>query len=360
MAINIRSINCPNCGASVSYDENHKTVNCSFCGAVLDMTEEYGPKQDRIRDDIQDMQIKQIMNNMNGQTTNARDADMKRKKSLALKIVFTIIGVYLGLYIIGAVITFIVMGAKAGKMISTGGSSQTKEVEVDPFENLTISYYGKSGQASGRIHDSNVYGISSLEKKISDLEGLSNGDTVTVEYKTDHVENSGKKYILTQTKKTFTVEGLEEYVTDIHDVGEEDYAVLEKGAINLAKSTCESDLPGYLPDSFELCAIYTLVKKDFSEQMSVFIISFDYNGDEGAGTGYFMAEYDEVVRLASGDYRINFNPKVFTYSRESYFGGFTLTSGHSTWDAAYADVYLNNKADYNVYENYISEELSGK
>ena len=87
MAINIRSINCPNCGASVSYDENHKTVNCSFCGAVLDMTEEYGPKQDRIRDDIQDMQIKQIMNNMNGQNTNARDADMKRKKSLALKIV---------------------------------------------------------------------------------------------------------------------------------------------------------------------------------------------------------------------------------------------------------------------------------
>ncbi len=362
MAINIRSVNCPNCGAAVSYDENHKTVNCSFCGAVLDMTEEYAAKNDRVRDDIQDMQIRQIMNNMNTGNPNTvrQDPNVKKSKKIALTIILSIVAVYAFIYIVGMVITLGVAGSRLMKKSGSGSSSKMSVVEIDPFENISISYYGKSGQASGRVYDSNLYGISSLEKKTTNMEGLSNGDTITVKYKSDSVERGDVKYVLKPTEKTFTVEGLEEYVTDIHDVGEEDYAILEKGAVNLAKSQCEEDLSGYLPDTFKVCAVYSLVKKDYSDQSTVFIVSFDYDGEKGVSTGYFMAEYGDITRLASGEYRIDFNPGVFLYSRESYLGGFTLTSGHSSWDATYTDVYLNNKADYYIYENYINEELTGK
>ena len=358
MAIKVRSITCPNCGASVSYDENKKTVKCEFCGAALDMTEEYGPKADRMRDDIQDMQIKQIMNDMNGQ--NPRRTDTKKAKKLALTIILSIVGVYFFLYLIGGLIYFTTVGKKVVQLSGSQSGSSEKEVEVDPFVKLNINYSGISGRASARLSDTNVYDISTMEKTTTSMENLSNGDTITVKYDTDTVKKGNTKYILSRTEKTYTVSGLDEYVTDVRDIGEEDYEILKKGAVNCAISECDSDFSSYVPGSFEVCAVYTLVKKDYSDQQTIFVVSFDYNEGGGVKTGYFMAEYSDMTRLASGEYRINFNPGVYLYSCESYFGGFTLTSGHSTWDATYADVYLNNKADWFICESYLNEELAGK
>ena len=358
MAIKVRSITCPNCGATVSYDENKKTTRCEFCGAELDMTEEYGPKHDRMRDDIQDMQIRQIMKDMNGR--NSRKTDTAKTKKTALTIVLSIVGVYFFISLVGGLIYFVVLGKKTMQLAGTQSVSSPVEVEVDPFVKLSINYSGISGRASGRLSDANVHDISTLEKTTTGLENLSNGDTITVKYDTDTVKKGNTKYVLTRTEKTFTVSGLDEYVTDVRDVGEEDYEILKKGAVSYAISECDSDFSSYVPGSFEVCAVYTLVKKDYSDQETIFVVSFDYNEGDGVKTGYFMAEYSDMTRLASGEYRINFNPGVYIYSCESYFGGFTLTSGHSTWDATYADVYLNNKADWFISVSYLSDELADK
>ncbi|MCR4640536.1 MAG: hypothetical protein K5697_00720 [Lachnospiraceae bacterium] len=355
MAIKVRPITCPNCGASVSYDESKKTTKCEFCGAALDMTEEYGPKMDRMRDDMQDMQIRKIMKDMNGQNSQKPDTMKARKK--ALTIILTIVGVYFFLYLIGGLVYLTVVGKKAGQFAGSRSGSSVTEVEVDPFDKLKITYSGISGRASARLSDSNEYDVRSLKKTTTELEDLSNGDTITVTYDTDKVTVGKTRYVLTRTEKTYTVSGLDEYVSDVCDVGEEDYEILKKGAIALAKSQCDSDFPCYVPDSFALYAVYTLVKKDYSDQETVFVVSFDYAGEDGSGTGYFMAEYSDITRLASGEYRINFNPGVYIYSRESYYGGFTLTSGHTTWDATYADVYLNNKADWFICVSYKNDEL---
>ena len=93
MAINVKTVTCPACGAKVNYDENNKIAKCEFCGAVLDMTEEYGEKKDRERDDMQDMQIKNIMSKMNGRTTtnNTVNINKAKKKALIIVIVFIFI-----------------------------------------------------------------------------------------------------------------------------------------------------------------------------------------------------------------------------------------------------------------------------
>ena len=349
MAINVKTITCPSCGGKVNYEEDKKTIKCDFCGMVLDITEEYGEKKDRERDDIQDMQIRNIMYNMNGRTSRNNDVNTQKAKRTALIIVIVFIFIFSGSII------FSIVG-NVFRMSSAMKSSTKSEVETDinPFDKLSISYSGVSGAATARLYDSNVHAISSLEKTTTNLENLSNGDTITVKYSKNTVKDGYTKYNFTQTEKTFTIKGLEEYVTDINDVGEEDLAILKKNAIDKAIFECDDEKFGYIEGSFDIYTIYSMVKKDYSQQRSVFIVSFDYEDpdDHEIKTGYFMAEYSNIKKLSDGSYKINFNADVFIYNRESYLGGFTVMSAHSTWDAVYTDVYLNNKSEWFIHEDY--------
>ena len=358
MAINIRSVKCPNCGATVQYDGNTRTIGCEFCGAVLDMTEVYGPKMDRERDDRQDRQISQIMNSMNAKDSGGRGTGASNRKKTVFT-VFAVIGsIYAVLILISALTYAIYFGVAMKSAYNNSGSSSSGSTrEIDPFDNIEISYYGISGSATARLYDRNTYVVSQIGKKTSDMDNLSNGDIISVTYEKDSAVQGATTYKLTETKKTYTVEGLEEYESDINVIGEEDLEEMKKNAIALAKSECESDFSEYLPGTFELCAIYSLIKKDYSQQKTVFVISFDYDGEAGVGRGYFMAEFSNITALPTGEYRIRFDPGLYQYSRESYYKGFTLTSAHSTWNAAYTDIYLNNKADWYVYENYKNDEL---
>lgn len=342
MAINVKSVTCPSCGARVKYDDSHKTAVCEFCGAVLDMTEEYGEKKDRERDDIQDMQIKHIMNNMNGRN----NAVGSRRKGAVVAICI------ISMLIVGSLTLGIVGGAmKEAKKRSQEEIQQTVS-EINPFDRLTVKYSGISGAGRARTSDTNVNAVSSIDKSMSAEDKLSNGDKIIVKYSKDTAENKNTKYVLTVTEKEFTVSGLDEYVSDITEVGEEDLESLKKNAIQKAISECDEAEFSYIKDSFKAYAVYTLVKKDFSKQMSVFVVSFDYTENEEKKTGYFMAKYSNATHLATGEYKINFTADDFSYMRETFLYGFNVTSAHSTWDAVYTEVYLNNKAEWDISEKF--------
>lgn len=355
MAINVKTITCPACGAKVNYDENSKVATCEFCGAVLDLSEWYGDKKDRERDDMQDEQIRTIMNNMhrrNVRTTQTSPEEIKRVRKKVLIIVFSIIGAIFAINII----TCTVGGAAAFKAYSDRSKQKTVEKEINPFDNLTISYSGVSGNGTARINDINIYSISKAKKTISGPEKLSNGDVITVKYEENSAQHNSEKYIFTQLEKAFTVSGLDEYVSDITKVPSEDFEMLKKNAIKLAISECKEADIEFAENSFDIYAIYTMIKKEFTDQMSVFVVSFEYTLEGETKTGYFMAKYDDAIKRATGEYKINFNAGVFSYVRESYFGGFTVCSAHTDWDSVYTDVYLNNKADWNIHEDYLKTE----
>jgi hypothetical protein len=132
--------------------------------------------------------------------------------------------------------------------------------------------------------------------------------------------------------------------------------MLKKNAIKLAISECKEADIEFTEDSFDIYAIYTMIKKEFTDQMSVFVVSFEYTLEGETKTGYFMTKYDDAIKRATGEYKINFNAGVFSYVRESYLGGFTVCSAHTDWDSVYTDVYLNNKADWNIHEDYLKTE----
>ena len=350
MAINIKTVTCPACGAKVNYDENNKIARCEFCGAVLDMTEQYGEKKDRERDDMQDEQLRTIMNRMHVRNTGNNDPNIRKAKRTALIIIICLV-------VFGFMSTIIFSTVGAMRFSNAIKEETTKVIDTDinPFDKLTIKYTGVSGNAVGRLDDKDIHGISTLKKITSDLEKLSNGDTITVKYPQDSYKDGNTIYHFTETEKTYTVRGLDEYVTDINEIGEEDLAALKKNAIDKAIFECKDDNFPYVEDSFEIYAVYTMVKKDFTKQTSVFIVSFDYTDDKSkeTKTGYFMAEYSNITKLGDGSFKINFNAGGFNYSRESYLGGFTVISAHSTWDAVYTDVYLNNKAEWSIHEDFM-------
>ena len=362
MAIELKSLTCPNCGATVKCDPNTKTATCEFCGTVFDISEIYQEKADRERDDRQDEQIKKIMDDMdrNNDPMRQRRAMQQRramgKKSEAAntaKTIVIVIAVLLFVFSIFTTVFFSVFGQALMTFSSrTSATRENEKIELDPFDKISISYYGVSGSATARISDINNSAVKSIPMTTSDLENLSNGDTITIKYEEDNVTEYKKDYVLTETEKTYVVEGLEEYVTDITDVGEEDLQILKDHAIEYAKTTCKEDGFNfqYDEDSFEIYKIYTMVRKDYSEQQSAFIVSFDYYEEGEKKTGYFIANFSDMRKLPSGECKIDFGASKYFWSRESYALGFNLSSAHSTWESTYTDVYLNNKAEWNITE----------
>lgn len=363
MAIELKTLTCPNCGAAVNCDPNTKTATCEFCGTVFDISEMYQEKADRERDDRQDEQIKKIMDDMdrNNDPMRQRRAMQQRramgKKSEAAntaKTIVIVIAVLLFVFSIFTTVFFSVFGQALMTFSSrTSATRENEKIELDPFDKISISYYGVSGSATARISDINNSAVKSIPMTTSDLENLSNGDTITIKYEENNVTEYKKDYVLTETEKTYVVEGLEEYVTDINDVSEEDFQILKDHAIEFAKNTIKDDDFNFQYDenSFEVYKIYTMVRKDNSEQQSEFIVSFDYYEEGEKKTGYFIANYSDMKILPSGECKIDYNPGVYIWSRESYgMFGFNLTSGHSTWESTYTDVYLNNKAEWNITE----------
>ena len=357
MAIELKTLTCPNCGAAVSCDPNTKIATCEFCGTVFDISEIYQEKADRERDDRQDEQIKKIMDDMDRNNDPMRQRRAMGKKSDSAKtakaIVIVFVAIFLAFMIIPSLI-FAVMGHTMMEIVDSAPDNRVNEtVVLDPFKKISISYYGVSGSATARISDINNSAVRSIPMTISDLENLSNGDTITIKYEEDNVTEYKKEYVLTETEKTYVVEGLEEYVTDINDVSEEDFQILKDHAIQFAKNTIKDDDFNFQYDenSFEVYKIYTMVRKDNSEQQSEFIVSFDYYEEGEKKTGYFIANYSDMKILPSGECKIDYNPGVYIWSREAYgMFGFNLTSGHSTWESTYTDVYLNNKAEWEITE----------
>ena len=290
------------------------------------------------------------MYNMNSRRVANVDANMQQAKKVA-----KIIVIVFAVMFFGSIVFATVLGVQRYQNTIKEANKETVN-EIDPFDKVNINYYGVSGKATARLNDSNKYEVSSIEKTISKDENLSNGDTITVRYTKDSAKQYNTKYVLLKTEKTFTVEGLDEYVDDVTELDADDLEVLKKNAIIKAEAECKEVEFAYLEGSFDVYAVYTMVKKDYNGQKAVFIVTFDYKENGEIKTGYFMAEYNNMIRRATGDYKINFNADVFTYNRESFFNGFTVISAHSDWDSTYTDVYLNNKGDWSVKEYIFTKE----
>ena len=103
----------------------------------------------------------------------------------------------------------------SGTSVSASAQGLTPLTEIDPFVGLEMQYSGISPNGQAELqHTGNTSFFNTQDFCLDRSTGLKNGDVITVtvpeDYDPYNVALSG--YLLTQTEKTFTVEGLPEYL----------------------------------------------------------------------------------------------------------------------------------------------------
>ena len=152
-----------------------------------------------------------------------------------------------------------------------------KPVEVDPTAYLAVEFAGMSGEGTASwgfdgdgfaaACDDGVKDATGLaacvDGSLDVTEGLSNGDTVTFHWNCD-TDTAEKEHnaILAPADTTFTVEGLDEWVTALDQIGQEDWDALVADG-----KTALSQREGDSITGADCLGGYMLVRQDFSSEM---------------------------------------------------------------------------------------------
>lgn len=152
-----------------------------------------------------------------------------------------------------------------------------KPVTVDPAPYLSVEFSGMSGEGAASWNfDSEGFaaacgdgvedaaGLAAcVDGSLDKAEGLSNGDTVTFQWNCD-AETAQEEHnaVLAPEDAAFTVEGLDEWVTALDQIGQEDWdALAAAGEEALRQKEGDSIL------SADCLGGYMLVRQDFSSEM---------------------------------------------------------------------------------------------
>ena len=152
-----------------------------------------------------------------------------------------------------------------------------KPVTVDPTPYLSVEFSGMSGEGTASWNfDSEGFaaacgdgvedaaGLAAcVDGSLDKAEGLSNGDTVTFRWNCD-AETAQQEHnaVLAPEDAAFTVEGLDEWVTALDQIGQTDWdALAAAGEEALRQKEGDSIL------SADCLGGYMLVRQDFSSEM---------------------------------------------------------------------------------------------
>lgn len=152
-----------------------------------------------------------------------------------------------------------------------------KPVTVDPTPYLSVEFSGMSGEGTASWNfDSEGFaaacgdgvedaaGLAAcVDGSLDKAEGLSNGDTVTFQWNCD-AETAQEEHnaVLAPEDAAFTVEGLDEWVTALDQIGQTDWdALAAAGEEALRQKEGDSIL------SADCLGGYMLVRQDFSSEM---------------------------------------------------------------------------------------------
>lgn len=152
-----------------------------------------------------------------------------------------------------------------------------KPVTVDPAPYLSVEFSGMSGEGTASWNfDSEGFaaacgedvkdaaGLAAcVDGSLDKAEGLSNGDTVTFQWNCD-AETAQQEHnaVLAPEDAAFTVEGLDEWVTALDQIGQTDWdALAAAGEEALRQKEGDSIL------SADCLGGYMLVRQDFSSEM---------------------------------------------------------------------------------------------
>lgn len=99
-------------------------------------------------------------------------------------------------------------------------SGLQEAIEINPFDKIKIQYSGTAPDGYATVDTSALNDLpDTIWCDIAPKEGLCNGDTVKVTISDSSVSNlANRGYRLTETEKTYTVEGLQSYLMSLDEL----------------------------------------------------------------------------------------------------------------------------------------------
>lgn len=264
-------LTCPNCGASIDADlENGKGV-CTYCGHQILIEKE---------DTLEEIEAKEqsksygyykgkLKAQAEAELANeAREQKESRKKGLVVAVV---IGVFLLLAIGGAVV------------------SRFSKPKVNPFACIEVSFEGIDGDGAVIVKQKGTgeADLNRIDYDISKEWDLSLGETISI-------VATSSEYRLSQKTKTYTVEGLDEYLKDLSDIPEDVLDVISQKAEGVQEMNLSSTKNcGYFVD---MTPVKMFLLTD-GEQSNVLYVVHEVNfvTEAGKKTLYVASGFENVV-----------------------------------------------------------------
>ena len=179
--------------------------------------------------------------------------------------------------------------------------------EVNPFDDITISYDKIAPRAKAILDTSSTdHSLNYIINKDSDL---SNGDTIIVSVSPrsgtieEYIQKYGKK--LTETERTYTVEGLSTYASSLDDISQETKEKMDK-TFQDAYATKIEEL-GTIKN-MELLGNYIQTAKNsdtspYNRFYFVYKVTADFSAEDvevGLQEYYWCAYYENVIVMPDG------------------------------------------------------------
>lgn len=187
---------CPKCGVHLEVKEyNYDSIECPYCDY-----KRIEPKRKSVAEQMDHVE-KVTYASEEGRLKAAEESDERRTKRKIKRIV------------IGVSIAIVVVLASVGiRRISLP--------KVDPFTSIDVECSGFDGKGKCQItmlndsEEGKDVNVNKINYTLSSDEDLSSGQTVTV-------RTSSDDYRLSETKKVYTVSGLEEYLVSVDQLSED-------------------------------------------------------------------------------------------------------------------------------------------
>ncbi len=261
-------LTCPKCSATLKPNADNTKAVCEYCGYQVLIERE---------DTVEEMRAKAHAKSYGyhkGKLEAEAEAEARAaKKQKARKIKSKVI--------VAAVVALLILIPAA--------FTQLSKPRVNPFDYVEVTFQGTDGDGKVVLQtkSSDNVDVNYIRFEISKKNDLLQGETITVRATSD-------EYLLEESTRTYTVEGLDEYLTDLESIPAEDLEIIHiKAESALELNLDSSKSAGFFLDMKPVKLFLTTDGERTNSLYDVFEVRF--TTVDGEKTFYVMVVFDNVI-----------------------------------------------------------------
>lgn len=303
-----KDMTCPKCGGTMNIDRTKGLISCAYCGYQM-MTEKEESLAE-IEAKAQSRSYGYHKGKLRAEAEAKAYADRNKKSEKKIS------GGWIAFFVIAGIVLLGVL---------TNGTKELAKPLVNPFDYIEVSFVGKDGRGEAtlsRVLKEEEIDVNYIDYDISKSRNLLQGETITI-------TASSNLYRLTEDSKTYTVDGLDEYLKDLTGISQEALDLIHAKAESALDLNIEkTKTAGYFVDMKPVKLFLLTDGKQSNELYDVFEIRFKTSS--GEQTYYVMACFSQVIIREGKQVSLDMSSGI-------YLGGLTQVQG-AIWIMAYDSV----------------------